>query len=329
MFTKICEKLAKKDPKTYGILAQRKETSRNHKFTFHSFRSFAVTMLNRVDYGFGHGVAGHSVYMGQYNRIQIEQKVEYLQKSDEYLAIFTDAKTLSLKDKRIKELEDDAERRKTYYEDQNNKWVSVASLPDSMRGGAVEEAIKNAPYEQTEQEKINQANTNARLKQASRNKVKNYKANIARDPTVGYANEIQAKLGRAPISVVVTRRRRGRWSTSLSQDPAKIIDDYNKKTAVINWAEFKTKISIKKFCTKKCNEQTSKISIQLERSEKNLIKLDARIIKVNELYEEKMNKLQEQVDYYNNNAEKQRLKYIQNMERLQLIQHRTGKGIAI
>ena len=121
MFTKICEKLAKKDPKTYGILAQRKETSRNHKFTFHSFRSFAVTMLNRVDYGFGHGVAGHSVYMGQYNRIQIEQKVEYLQKSDEYLAIFTDAKTLSLKDKRIKELEDDAEKRKTYYEDQNNK----------------------------------------------------------------------------------------------------------------------------------------------------------------------------------------------------------------
>ena len=96
MFTQICEKLAKENPKTYGILAQRKETSRNHKFTFHSFRSFAVTMLNRVDYGFGHGVAGHSVYMGQYNRIQIEQKKEYLQKSDEYLAIFTDAKTTKL-----------------------------------------------------------------------------------------------------------------------------------------------------------------------------------------------------------------------------------------
>ena len=134
--------------------------------------------------------------------------------------------------------------KKTQFDNQQKKVqaildarVAVASLPDSMRGGAVEEAIKNAPYEQTEQQKINQANTNARLKQASRNKVKNYKANIARDPTVGYANEIQAKLGRAPISVVVTRRRRGRWSTSLSQDPAKIIDDYNKKTAVINWAK--------------------------------------------------------------------------------------------
>jgi len=62
--------------------------------------------------------------------------------------------------------------------------VTVASLPDSMRGGAVEDAIKNAPYAQTEQEKINQANTNARLKQASRNKVKNALANIGRDPTI-------------------------------------------------------------------------------------------------------------------------------------------------
>ena len=115
--------------------------------------------------------------------------------------------------------------------------VAVASLPDSMRGEAVEEAIKNKPYEQTEQEKINQANTNARLKQASRNKVKNALANIGRDPTIGYANEIQSKLGRAPVSVVVTRRRRGRWSTSLSADPKSIINDYHSKTALINWAK--------------------------------------------------------------------------------------------
>jgi len=67
----------------------------------------------------------------------------------------------------------------------------------------------------------------------------------------------------------------------------------------------------------------------LERTEKNLIKLDERIIKVNELYEEKMNKLQKQLDYYNNGAEKQHLKYTQNMERLQLIQHRVGKDFEI
>lgn len=128
----------------------------------------------------------------------------------------------------------------------------------------------------------------------------------------------------------VARRKRAHIKREKKRKDKKIIKpEFYLKTCPVCEREFKTKISIKKYCTKKCNEQTSKISIQLERSEKNLIKLDARIIKVNELYEEKMNKLQEQVDYYNNNAEKQRLKYIQNMERLQLIQHRTGKGIAI
>ena len=101
------------------------------------------------------------------------------------------------------------------------------------------------------------------------------------------------------------------------------------KTCIMCEREFKTKIKHKKYCTKKCKEQTSKISIQLERTEKNLIKLDERIIKVNELYEEKMNKLQKQLDYYNNGAEKQHLKYTQNMERLQLIQHRVGKDFEI
>jgi hypothetical protein len=115
--------------------------------------------------------------------------------------------------------------------------VTVASLPDALKGGAVEDAIKNKPYEQTEQQKINQANTNARLKQASRNKVKNALASIGTDPTIGYANEIQSKLGRAPIKVVVTRRRRGRWNTSLSADPKSIIEDYHSKTALINWAK--------------------------------------------------------------------------------------------
>lgn len=133
MFTKICERLAKKDPKTYGILAQRKDTSRLHKFTFHSFRSFAVTMLNRVDYGFGHGVAGHSVYMGQYNRIQIEQKVEYLQKSDEYLAIFTDAKALSAKDKKIKDMKDEYELREQFFQDEQERINERLKLLESKQ----------------------------------------------------------------------------------------------------------------------------------------------------------------------------------------------------
>tara|TARA_B110000467_G_C18334820_1_gene496580 strand:- start:64 stop:1356 length:1293 start_codon:yes stop_codon:yes gene_type:complete len=102
LFTEICEQLAIEDPKKYSILGERK-ASGHHKFTFHSFRSFAVTGLNRVDYGFGHALAGHSLYMGRYDRLTPEQWVEFLIKSDEYLSIFTDSKAMALKDKVIAE----------------------------------------------------------------------------------------------------------------------------------------------------------------------------------------------------------------------------------
>lgn len=84
------------------------------------------------------------------------------------------------------------------------------------------------------------------------------------------------------------------------------------------------------YCNNPCYHKIiAKVPSQIERTENNLIKLDERIIKVNEMYEEKMNKLQEQLDYFNTNAEKQRTKYIKNMERLQLIQHKREKEIAI
>jgi integrase len=104
LFREVCKDLADDDPNTFGILNKKKESG-FYKFSFHSFRSFAVTQLNRVDYGFGHALAGHKVYMGMYNRLTVEQKKEYLEKSDEYLAIFTDAKQLNAKDRKIKELQ--------------------------------------------------------------------------------------------------------------------------------------------------------------------------------------------------------------------------------
>lgn len=102
LFVGVCEELSREDPVMYGKLSELKKTG-SHKFTFHSFRSFAITGLNRVDYGFGHALAGHGVYMGRYNRLSVEQKSEYLIKSDEYLSIFTDSKTMALKDKVIAE----------------------------------------------------------------------------------------------------------------------------------------------------------------------------------------------------------------------------------
>lgn len=113
--------------------------------------------------------------------------------------------------------------------------IGTTVAPD-MEGGEVDQQL-NDPYYQTPEQEVVQGQINARLKQASRNKVERAFASINTDPSIIRANQIQSELGRAQIGIVVTRRRRGRWSTALSGDPAKVIDDYNKKTAVINWAK--------------------------------------------------------------------------------------------
>ncbi len=99
----------------------------------------------------------------------------------------------------------------------------------------------------------------------------------------------------------------------------KLKPEYYHKTCPVCEREFKTLFETKKYCTKKCKEQTSKLPIQLERAEISLEKLENKIAKVNELYEEKMNKLEAQLDYYNYNAEKQRQTYENNLQRIQNI----------
>jgi hypothetical protein len=110
----------------------------------------------------------------------------------------------------------------------------ISYLPERLKTDKVITAIKD---KSTEQEKRNQTAINNRLKQKSRNKVTRAQQNLNSDPYVAYANKIQSELGRSPIKLVVTRRRRGRWSTSLSADPNTIIDDYHKKTALIEYAK--------------------------------------------------------------------------------------------
>jgi hypothetical protein len=105
----------------------------------------------------------------------------------------------------------------------------------------------------------------------------------------------------------------------------KLKPEYYHKTCPVCEREFKTLFENKKYCTKKCKEQTSKLPIQLENAERMLEKLENRIIKVNELYEEKMNKLESQLDYYNYNAEKQRQTYENNILRIENILTLTNK----
>ena len=53
-----------------------------------SFRSWFVSRCNRVDFGFGHALAGHDLYMKRYDRITVEEKVELYLKSEKTLQAF-------------------------------------------------------------------------------------------------------------------------------------------------------------------------------------------------------------------------------------------------
>ena len=80
--------------------------------------------------------------------------------------------------------------------------------------------------------------SSARIKQASRNKVANMAWAVKSGAGgIGEANRILAELGKPAIRQVVTRRRRGRWSTSLSADPVTVIKNYNKQKTLIEWGK--------------------------------------------------------------------------------------------
>jgi len=88
--------------------------SGTHKITFVSFRSWFVTRCNRVDYGFGHALAGHDQYMKSYDRLTIEDKMKFFIKAEKLLQVFdyTDEdqeRRIERDGKRISNLEDQLE----------------------------------------------------------------------------------------------------------------------------------------------------------------------------------------------------------------------------
>tara|TARA_B110000467_G_C18334820_1_gene496582 strand:- start:1947 stop:4025 length:2079 start_codon:yes stop_codon:yes gene_type:complete len=120
--------------------------------------------------------------------------------------------------------------------DAKNRIYGAVSLPQSLQGGIID-GILNDPNYKTPLEQANADASSSRVKQASKNKIQLAEWGLTRDPTIVLANQIQSELGRDPITNIVTRRRRGRWDTSLSEDPIKVIRDYNKKKTVIDWAK--------------------------------------------------------------------------------------------
>ena len=70
------------------------------------------------------------------------------------------------------------------------------------------------------------------------------------------------------------------------------------------------------YCTKKCRDKSTKIESYLLNAQTKLTKCENRIVEVNKIYEAKMNKLQEQLDYFNKTEEEKREKYQANYNRL-------------
>jgi integrase len=83
-FKKLRDRLVDRFP----VFAE-KYTTGTHKITIHSFRSFFVTQTNKIDYGFGHALAGHKQYMARYNRLTSKEKIEYYNRAEKFMSIFT------------------------------------------------------------------------------------------------------------------------------------------------------------------------------------------------------------------------------------------------
>jgi len=76
-----------------------------------------------------------------------------------------------------------------------------------------------------------------RLKKISRNKITNMQWTLRYDPTVKHANKLLAELGKPQIGMNVTRRRRGRYNVKMTQDPLKVINEYNKQKSLVDWGK--------------------------------------------------------------------------------------------
>ncbi len=77
--------------------------SGHHKITIHSFRSWFITKTNRIDFGFGHALAGHGLYMGRYDRLTDSEKLELYIKTEPTLQIFKREETNSKDLERMKD----------------------------------------------------------------------------------------------------------------------------------------------------------------------------------------------------------------------------------
>ncbi len=73
-------------------LDARYESNGRHKINTHSFRAFGITAFSRLDPNFGKMLAGQKIPLGQYDRMNDDEKLELYQKYEHHLIIDDTAK---------------------------------------------------------------------------------------------------------------------------------------------------------------------------------------------------------------------------------------------
>ena len=81
-------------------LDQKYENVNRHLITPHTLRSFFISKGNKVEFGFGHALAGHDYYMKVYDRYTLNELIELY----EELEPFVSSNNTALKDREIKKL---------------------------------------------------------------------------------------------------------------------------------------------------------------------------------------------------------------------------------
>jgi len=104
IFSRLRERLGFTDRYESGI---------HHVTLTDSFRSWCVTKINRIDFGFGHALAGHESYMKRYDRMEIKEKIELYIRAEKTLQVnsyLDEEKTEKMQEvymNRISDLEDE------------------------------------------------------------------------------------------------------------------------------------------------------------------------------------------------------------------------------
>ncbi|EGG41366.1 integrase family protein [Candidatus Nitrosarchaeum limnium SFB1] len=110
-----------------------KYDSKTHKISLQSFRAFFITKCNRVDFGVGHALAGHSLYMKRYDRLTLEEKLEYYKKAEPELCIYRDSTLTKQQSNEIDDLKANlAELTKRYEIDTARKDEEISELSHDL-----------------------------------------------------------------------------------------------------------------------------------------------------------------------------------------------------